>query len=400
VNAPLYIAKRYLFSKSSQNAINIITFITGLVVVIGAFSLFVVLAGFAGLKDFSVSFTNSFDPDLKAFPTEGKLIQFGPETEKKLKYIGGIASYSKIVEERAFFTYKEKSHVAYIRGVDANYGAVHQIDSMLTYGSWFAESTAQVVVGYGTANVLSLPLFDYDNPLKILVPRPGKGVVNSPKDAFIEQDVFPTGLYNINEELDKKYVFCDLSVAQSLLNLKPYQVTNIAFKLKPNAGEQQVVKELEDAFGHKITIKNRMQLNDALYKMLNTENLATYLIFTLIIIVAIFNVAGATIMMILDKKANLKTLYSMGATVREIRRIFFLHGTLLSVFGALLGIALATLLVFLQQQFSWVMITASLPYPVQFELQNFGIVFLTITVLGMIAAKIASRRISDKLLGL
>lgn len=400
MNAPLYIAKRYLFSKSSQNAINIITFITGLVVVIGAFSLFVVLAGFAGLKDFSVSFTNSFDPDLKAFPIEGKLIQFGPETEKKLKYIGGIASYSKIVEERAFFTYKEKSHVAYIRGVDANYGAVHQIDSMLTYGSWFAESTAQVVVGYGTANVLSLPLFDYDNPLKILVPRPGKGVINSPKDAFIEQDVFPTGLYNINEELDKKYVFCDLSVAQSLLNLKPYQVTNIAFKLKPDADEQQVVKELEDAFGHKITLKNRMQLNDALYKMLNTENLATYLIFTLIIIVAIFNVAGATIMMILDKKANLKTLYSMGATVREIRRIFFLHGTLLSVFGALLGIALATLLVFLQQQFSWVMITASLPYPVQFEPQNFGIVFLTITVLGMVAAKIASRRISDKLLGL
>lgn len=398
MNAPLYIAKRYLFSKSSQNAINIITFITGLVVVIGAFSLFVVLAGFAGLKDFSVSFTNSFDPDLKAFPTEGKIIQFDPGIEKKLKYIGGISSYSKIVEERAFFTYKEKSHVAYIRGVDTNYGAVHQIDSMLTYGSWFAESTAQVVVGYGTANVLSLPLFDYDNPLKILVPRPGKGVVNSPKDAFIEQDVFPTGLYNINEELDKKYVFCDLSVAQSLLNLKPYQVTNIAFKLKPNADEQQVVRELSVAFGNKITLKNRMQLNDALYKMLNTENLATYLIFTLIIIVAIFNVAGATIMMILDKKANLKTLYSMGATVREIRRIFFLHGTLLSVFGALLGIALATLLVFLQQQFSLVMITASLPYPVQFEPQNFAIVFLTITVLGMIAAKIASRRISDRLL--
>jgi len=398
VNAPLYIAKRYLFSKSSQNAINIITFITGLVVVIGAFSLFVVLAGFAGLKDFSVSFTNSFDPDLKAFPAEGKIISFDSETEKKLKYINGIASYSKIVEERAFFTYKEKSHVAYIRGVDAKYGAVHQIDSMLTYGSWFAENTAQVVVGYGTANVLSLPLFDYDNPLKILVPRPGKGVINSPKDAFIEQDVFPTGLYNINEDIDKKYVFCDLSVAQSLLNLKPFQVTNIAFKLKPDVDEQKLVKELKAAFNQKIVVKNRMQLNDALYKMLNTENLATYLIFTLIIIVAIFNVAGATIMMILDKKANLKTLYSMGATVREIRRIFFLHGTLLSVFGALLGIVLATVLVFLQQQFSLLMITASLPYPVRFEPQNFGIVFLTIVVLGMIAAKIASHRISDRLL--
>jgi lipoprotein-releasing system permease protein len=394
---PLYIAKRYLVAKSKQNAINIITRITGLVVVVGAFSLFVVLAGFAGLKEFSLSFINNFDPDLKVFPIQGKTLTTSNQLKDALQNTDGIAAYSFVVEDKTFFKYRDKSHVGVLKGVDDRYGRVHDIDSMMAYGNWIESGKPQVVAGFGVANVLSLPLFDYENPLVAMAPKPGKGSIDRPDEAFEEINLFSVGLYNITEEIDKKYVFTDWRVAQKLFSIDTNQVSYVEFKLMPNADEAKVVAALQQVFTENVDIKNRMQLNDALYKMLNTENLATYLIFTLIIIVALFNVAGSTIMMILDKKANLKTLYSLGASLSQIRRIFFLQGTLLSVSGAVIGILLATLLVWIQQKWSLVMITPTLAYPVKLEWTNYVVVFLTIVILGMLASKIAANRIREKM---
>lgn len=151
MNFPFYIAKRYLFSKSSTNAINIITIIAAVGIVVGAMALFIVLSGFAGLKDFSLQFTNVFDSDLKVIPASGKTLTFTEASEAQLQQIEGVAAYSKIIEERVFLHFRDKNEIAYIKGVDENYGAVNPVDSILIYDSWFIPNEKEVVIGIGTS---------------------------------------------------------------------------------------------------------------------------------------------------------------------------------------------------------------------------------------------------------
>ncbi len=400
MNFSLYIAKRYLFSKSSNNAINIITGIAAVGVVVGAMSLFIVLSGFSGLKDFSLQFTNVFDSDLKIFPKSGKTITFSKAQKEGLKKIVGIEDYSEIIEERVFLHYKGKNHIAYIKGVDPRYGKVTQLDSIMYYGEWFVPHQNEVVVGLSTIAKLSMGVRDYGAPLEIYVPKPGTGQLNAldPSDAFSKENVVVSGVYQVNEDLDAKYVFTDLAFARNLLSLDSTKISSIEMKLTPSASEEMVLKEIEKAFPEGIIVKNRIQQNDALYKMLNTENIAVYLIFTLVLIIALFNVIGSIIMMVLDKRKNIKTLYNLGASLPEIRRIFFLQGTLMTVLGGVLGIFLGILAVLAQLKFEFVAITSTLAYPVKMEFLNIVIVFVTITVLGIIASKIAASRVREKLL--
>tara|TARA_R110002049_G_scaffold183334_2_gene351264 strand:+ start:2689 stop:3894 length:1206 start_codon:yes stop_codon:yes gene_type:complete len=400
VNFSLYIAKRYLFSKSSNNAINIITIIAAIGVVVGAMSLFIVLSGFAGLKDFSLQYTNIFDSDLKIIPASGKTFSLTPNGEQEIKKIKEIEAYSKIIEERVFLQYKGKSNIAYIKGVDASYDLVNPVDSILFYDSWFVPNQNEVVVGIVTANKLSMSTRDYGNPLEIFVPRPGIGQINAldPSQAFTKENVVVSGIYEVNEDLNSKYVFSDIDFARSLLKLDSTQVYSVEFKLATNASEELAREKLQAIFSEEIIIKNRIQQNDALYKMLNTENIAVYLIFTLVLIIALFNVIGSIIMMILDKRKNIKTLYNVGANLKDIRRIFFLQGTLMTTLGGALGIILGVLAVWAQLQFEFINITATLPYPVKLKPLNILIVFATITILGIIASKLASSRVREKLL--
>lgn len=398
MNFPLYIAKRYIFSNSKNNAINIINRIASLGIIVGAMALFVVLSVFSGLKVFSLSFSNNIDPDLKISSTIGKSFFVSPNQESKIKEIEGVASYSKILEERVLFTFNGKQEVTYLKGVDANYNKVNEIKKTLYNGIWLNPNSDEVVVGYGISQKFSMGLLDFNNALSILVPKPGKGAIENPADAFNEIDVFPVGIYAISEDLDSKYVFADLGLAQELLEYNPNQISGIEFKLKNNADETAMINSLQSIFNNKITVKNRAQLNESLYKMLNTENLAVYLIFTLVIIIALFNLIGALIMMILDKKANLKTLLNLGTEIKDLRKIFLLQGTLLSVFGGIIGLLLGIAIVLLQQHFELIMITPTLAYPVVFSLENVLIVLATIVTLGFIASLIASSRVSKKLL--
>lgn len=398
MNFPLYIAKRYLKSASKNNAINIINGIASLGIIVGAMALFVVLSVFSGLVNFSLSFSNDFDPDIKILPATGKTISISTSQEHKIKNLDGVANYSKIIEERVLFIFNGKEQVAYLKGVDAKYNQVNDAKKSIYEGQWLAPNTNQVVVGYGIAQKLSLGLFDFNNPFEVFVPKAGKGAIESPEEAFRTSELTPVGIYALSDELDAKYVFADLGLAQEILDFKANQVSGIELKLKPNADEASVASELETIFGKNTSIKNRSQLNDSLYKMLNTENVAVYLIFTLVIIIALFNLIGALIMMILDKKNNLKTLYNLGVEVTQLRRIFLLQGTLLSVLGGIVGLVLGIIVVIIQQQFDVIMITPTLAYPVVFTLKNVAIVLATISTLGFVASLIASSRVSKKLL--
>ena len=367
-------------------------------IIVGSLALFVVLSVFTGLKDFSLSFTNDIDPDLKISSTLGKSFFISPIQESQIKKIDGIASFSKIIEERVLFTFDGKQEVTYLKGIDSNFTKVNAIEKKLFNGQWLNPDTYQVVVGYGIAQKFSMGLLDFNNQLEVFVPKPGKGAIENPEQAFNKTDVIPVGIYAISEDLDSKYVFADLGLAQELLEYKTNQVSGIEIKTKTAADEAVIIEQLQTIFDHKITIKNRAQLNESLYKMLNTENIAVYLIFTLVIVVALFNLIGALIMMILDKKGNLKTLFNLGTEIKDLRKIFLLQGTLLSVFGGIIGLALGIVIVLLQQQYQLIMITPTLAYPVVFTLENVLIVMGTIVTLGFIASLIASSRVSKKLL--
>jgi len=381
-----------LFTKSSNNAINIITIIAAIGVFAGAFSLFIVLSGFSGLKDFSLSFTNEFDPDLKILPEIGKTFSFSEDEKGKLLTIDGVQAYSEIVEERVFLDYKSKNHTAFIKGVDANYQMVNSIDSAVVFGTWLTQSEFQVVVGNGISRLLSLNTFDYNNLLDIMVPRPGKGQITNAAQAFNKESVIVTGIYSVNEELDNKYVFTNIQFARDLLEIEKSEVSAIELKIDPTIDQEVLRKTLIGVFDNKVIIKDRAQLNETLYKMLNTENLAVYLIFTLVLIIALFNVIGSIIMVILDKRENIKTLHNLGATKSSIRNIFFLQGSLMTIVGGLLGLFCGLILIYLQLQYNFVMITPSLPYPVKIKADNIILVFLTISILGVSASYVAASR--------
>lgn len=367
-------------------------------IIVGAMALFVFLSVFSGLKVFTLSFSNDIDPDLKISSTLGKSFYISPLQEKQIAAIDGVVSYSKIIEERVLFVFDEKQEVTYLKGIDPNFSKVNDIQQKLFNGQWLKKDTYQVVVGYGIAEKFSMGLLDFNNQLEVLVPRPGKGNIENPEEAFNKVVVIPVGIYTINEDFDSKYVFADLGLAQELLEYKPNQISGIEVKIKKDADETAISNNLKTIFDNKITVKNRAQLNESLYKMLNTENLAVYLIFTLVIIIALFNLIGALIMMILDKKGNLKTLLNLGTEIKDLRKIFLLQGTLLSFFGGIIGLTLGIAIVLLQQHYELVMITPTLAYPVVFSIENVLIVLATIVTLGFIASLIASSRVSKKLL--
>ncbi|SDN05768.1 ABC transporter permease [Kriegella aquimaris] len=395
MNFPLYIAQRYVRSKSSQNAVNIINFITFLVIIIGSAALFIVLSGFAGLKTFSLSFTDIFDPDLKATPTTGKFFSISAAQENDLDKIGGIASFSKEIEEKVSLVYNEKYCIAEIKGVDDQYNKTTGVDSIVYFGKW------DIGNGFGVAGIeitrlLGLAVNQYRNPLVVMVPKPGKGSISL--KSLKTKPLVLSGIYAIEENLDKKYVFTDLALAQELLEKNSDQISGINFKLVQGAEPSEVKKEINKIFGNTVILKNRREQNSTLHRMLNTENLATYLIFTLVLIIALFNVVGAIIMMILDKQQNSKTLYNLGVTIKQLRRIYFVQGMIVTTSGGIIGVLLGSLLIVSQLSFGWLKITPSLPYPVEYNIVNVIVVLATITVLGIIASKIASTRIGKKLI--
>lgn len=386
-----------MFSKNSKNAINIIAKIAITAAAVGSIALFIVLSGFSGLRDFSLQFTNVFDADLKVYSYQGKSILFTEELENRISNIKGIEAYTKIIEERVFIQYRGKNHVAKIKGVDPNFKHVIPIDSILFLNNWLTPNRDEVVIGLGVSKKLSLGVLDYGNLLEIYVPKPGGGQILNAADAFTKRKAVASGVYSVNEELDSEYLFSDIDYARSLLAMKANEVTSIEIKLSSVANEDFIKSEIKSIFKKNVIVKNRMQQNDGLYKMLNIENLFVYLFVSLIAAIAIFNITGTIIMIIIDKRDNIKTLISLGLTIKEIKKIFFYNGLLMTSTGLLIGLLFGIIVVFIQQKFGFVSIASNMPYPVKLEFINVVIVFMTILFLGGIASKIASTRVTKKL---
>jgi len=225
-------------------------------------------------------------------------------------------------------------------------------------------------------------------PINLYVPKPGKGQVFSEKDILKSEKVLASGVFSINEELNNSVVFTNMIVARELfgLNKKEVGAINIV-NTETSKGFEKIVSAF---FGSNFSVANRVQQNSTLYKMLNTEQIAIYLIFSLIVVVALFNMFGALMMMVIEKRKNLQALMVMGLAKKSVGKIFFYQGLLISFVGCIIGLVVGSVLIFLQQKLSLFMITNSLAYPVIFELKNFLLVFLTVMALGLIASVIIS----------
>ena len=396
MNFSYYIAKRYLFSKTSNNAINIITIIASFGVIVGALALFIILSGFSGLRTFSYAMLDASDPDIKITATQGKSFLVTDAFSKVLDADASIAINSKVIEERVFLKYNNKEVIAFIKGVDRNFNQITQIDSVLDTGTWLDDRYLNTaVIGNGISYKLSLGVLNFGKPLEIYVPKPGVRFMTA-NNAFSKVNVQIVGTYSGTEDFANKYVFVNSLMARELLNFESNRITAMELKLVKDADADAVARQLQKKLGTAYQVKTKAQLNELYYKVINTENFVSYLIFTLIVIIALFNVIGAIIMMIIEKKSNLKTLFNLGVTIKEIKRIFVLQGFLLTFFGMLIGLSIGVVLVFLQQAFGWFKIVGEMPYPIEFRFSNLFIVIFTITILGFLASKIAGSRISKE----
>ena len=391
------IAWRYFFSKSQQTVINRINSIALLVIIVATASLMIVLSAFSGLKEFGLSFSNAFDPDYKVLPRKGKVILLDSRSIKKLEEISCINALAPVLEEKVFLSFNEKSQVAFLKGINKHYLSVIPADSLVAIGEWLVPESNSVVAGYGIGASMDLGVYDYSNFLNISVPKKSiKGNLN--QNPFYSQQAVVVGLYQISQDIDKKYVFSSISFARKLFQYPKDAYSAIEIQIKPNTSHDFLSQELRKILGENFVLKDRVAQNTALYKMLKTENIAVYLIFTLVLIIAMFNLVGALVMMILDKKPDMKILEAMGATTNSLRKVFFILGLLISLIGGAIGIVFASLLIVIQQVRPLLFVPGtSLPYPVNWEFENFILVIMTLTILGMISSGWVSRGIKSNL---
>ncbi len=364
-------------------------------------ALFVVLSVFSGLKTFNLAFTNDIDPDMVVEALHGKSIQINESQLKKIKQLKEFEAFSFVIEERVVFNFGEKQLVANIKGVDSLYNNVTNINKHIAYGEWILPHTNQVVLGQLIANSLSVGTYSEDKVLEVLAMKPGEGALESADDAYNKFTLYPSGIYALQHlDVDGKYIYADVHLVQDLLEWNKNEFSKIEFKLKPNISESQAKKSLESIFTKEVLIKTRAELNASLHKMLQTESLAIYMIFTLVIIVTLFSLAGALIMLILEKKEHLKTLHDIGISINDLKKIFLFQGMILSTIGSFLGIILGLLIVYIQLKFEFISISEQVPYPVEIHFENIFIVLLTIIILSFFASLLASTRISKKYLAI
>jgi lipoprotein-releasing system permease protein len=403
VKLSLYIAKRYLFAKKSRNAINVISSVSVAGVTIGTMALIIVLSVFNGLETLVRSIFNTFDPDLKITPAEGKT--FVPDTAQLtlLSKVDGVACYSLCVEENALLKYGEKQYIATIKGVDDNYIRVTSIDSSMWDGKFSLRSEQgrpYAVPGIGIANYLGLRV-NFVEPLMIYVPKRSAGTDLNTEDAFVRKYIFPAGIYQVEQEFDSKYVFLPIDFARELLEYNK-ETSSIEIKFDIGFHESAIQKNVTRIFGKGFIVQNKYEQQEIFYKVMRSERLAIFFILTLILIIASFSIIGSLTMLIIEKERDIEILKSLGADNVLIRKIFIFEGWLISIIGAFAGIVLGFAICWLQQTYGIVRLhSESLimnAYPVVLKLKDFIIVPATVLLIGYWAAWYPVRFLTKKYL--
>lgn len=366
-------------------------------------ALIIILSVFNGLETLVSSIFNTFDPDLKITASEGKVFIADPSRLKLLSDVEGVLCYSTTLEENALLKYGDRQFIATIKGVDDNYNLVTGIDSSMWDGEFILRSDKErpfAIPGVGIANYLGLRI-NFITPLSIYVPRRTASAGINPENAFIRRFIFPSGIYQVEQEYDSRYVYIPIDFARELLEYDT-GVSSIEIKFDNKADPRFVQENVTDIFGEGFIVQNRYEQQEIFYKVMRSERLAIFLILTLILIIASFNIVGSLTMLIIEKERDVEILRSLGADNNLIRKIFIFEGWLISIIGAFTGLLLGFLICWLQETYGLVKLQSDAlimnAYPVVMELKDFIIVPATVLMIGYWAAWYPVRFLTKKYL--
>ena len=408
MNYPFFIARRYLFSKKKTHAINVISLISVIGVAVATTALVVVMSVFNGFPDLVASFFTNFDPQIKVVPVMGKTAPANDPVLTKIRRLPQVEVATETLQDMAMAVYNGHQAMVTIKGVDDNFADLTHITEILYGDGHFELHTANL--DFGTPGIrLSAQLGTgarWDNYLRVYAPRrQGQLDLSNPQDGFVVDSLLSSGVvFAVNQsKYDKNYILTSLSFARRLFD-QPGKITALELRLKPGSDFDAVKTEMKDIAGDKYKVLDRYEQQQDTFKIMNIEKLMAYLFLTFILVVACFNIIGSLSMLIIDKKDDVVTLRNLGATDHDITRIFMLEGRLITVIGAILGIAIGLLLCLLQQQFGFVrmgnadgtfIINA---YPVSVHYTDVLIIFVTVIVAGWLAVWYPVRSLSRKLL--
>lgn len=407
MNFPFYIARRYLFSKKSHNAINVISAISVCGVALATLALVCTLSVFNGFQDLVTTFFTAFDPQLKITAVRGKIFDGQDKRVLQLKKMPDVEVYSESLEDNVMVQYQGRQAMAVVKGVEDNFDQLTPIDSIL-----FGRGDLLLhdeVVDYAIPGIQLLSTLGsgirFLDPLEIYAPRRGAKVnMANPSTAFVTGNLFSSGLvFAVNQEkYDASYILTSIDFARRLFQYTT-EVSAINLKLKAGADTDAVKKHIQDLLGDDFLVQDRYEQQADTYRIMEIEKLISYLFLTFILMIACFNVIGSLSMLIIDKRDDVVTLRNLGASDRQIVRIFLFEGRMISFFGAFAGVVLGLLLCWLQQEYGLIALGSSGSfvvdaYPVSVHASDVLLIFITVLLIGFLSVWYPVRFLSKRLL--
>ena len=408
MNFPFYIARRYLFSKKSTHAINIISTISAVGVAVATMALVVTLSVFNGFHDLVASFFTTFDPQLKVVPVSGKTVAADDPTLKTICSLKQVEVATEIVEDMALATYNGRQAMVKIKGVEDNFDSLTHIREILEGDGEYCLHAADMhygIVGIRLAERFGMG-YTFQNELKIYAPkREGQLNLANPQDGFVEDNLYSPGvLFCVKQgKYDKNYILTSIAFARNLF-AQQGMVSAVELRLKPGSDFDGVKAEMNKIGEGKFRVLDRYEQQEDTFKIMKIEKLIAYIFLTFILVVACFNLIGSISMLIIDKRNDVVTLRNLGANDSQIVRIFLFEGRMISTLGALAGIAVGLLLCWIQQQWGLVGLGRSSgsfiidSYPVSVHPEDVILIFITVLAVGYAAVWYPVRYFSRRLL--
>lgn len=398
---PLYFARRYLFSKKSHSIINIISGVSAFAVAIPVAAMVILLSVFNGFEGLTKQMYKSFDPDLLITPARGKVFGIDSVQRARLMQVDGVQEASYSLEENVLFTYRGRQAVGIMRGVDSLYERVVPLDGIVRQGQYrlrFGEFR-EAVVGQGMAYKLGLYSPALSSAIEIYAPRRGRISPLLLQSFYKKESIFPSGIFELEAQTDEQYVIVDLGFAQRILDHEG-RASAVSVRLTDGADAQQVQAGLQRLLGDGFKIQTRFQQKESFYRIMTYEKWGIYFIILLVLVIASFSLVGSLVMLIIDKRKDMRTLITMGAGLKLVRTIFVTEGMLIYLSGALLGMLLGLGLSLLQQHFGLLKISGDtflLPaYPVEVHAADLLWVVVTFVALSYLISRLTVRAMIPK----
>lgn len=395
MNFPFYIARRYLFSKKSTNAINVISGISVVGVAVASMALVVTLSVFNGFHDMVASFFTQLDPQLKITPAKGKTAASNDSTLMRIRQLDEVAVATDVLEDQALAVYGDRQQMVTIKGVDDNYDKLTHIRQILEGDGDYALHAADMnygILGLGVAYQLGIG-YTYREPLKIYAPR-REGQINMAnlQDGFVEDELYSPGvLFSIKQgKYDKRYIITAIQFTRNLFD-RDGELTSLELRLKPGSNFERVKAKVQEMAGTRFVVRDRYEQQEDTFRIMKVEKLMAYIFLTFILVIACFNIIGSLSMLMIDKRNDVVTLRNLGASDHQIIRIFLFEGRMISAIGAVIGIAIGLLLCLLQQQFGLIGLGSTEgsfvvdAYPVSVHPWDIVVVFFTVLAVGFIS---------------